>query len=51
MGYLHLPICQFDGYPCYRNLRCYSRFYSDVRCSRFVVVNSRFSRRKVKVVT
>lgn len=33
-------MCRFDGYRCYRNLCCFSRFYSDFCCSRFVEVKS-----------
>ena len=30
-------ICYFDGYECFRNLCCHSRFRFPFRCSRFVV--------------
>lgn len=44
--------CQFDGYECFRNHCCYSRFYSDFRCLRFVVVaNGWFTPRLVKVAS
>lgn len=29
-------ICRFDGYVCARHLCCFSRFYSDFYCLRFV---------------
>ena len=32
-----LPVCRFDGYKCFRNLCCHSRFCYPFRCSRFVV--------------
>jgi len=31
-------ICSADGYECFRNLCCHSRFYYPFRCSRFVVI-------------
>jgi len=31
-------ICRFDGYVCFRRLCCFSRFYSDFECSRFVKI-------------
>jgi len=32
-----LPLCKCgDGYPCYRNLKCFSRFCVPYRCRRFV---------------
>lgn len=31
-----LPVCRFDGYECFRNLCCHSRFCYPFRCSRFV---------------
>lgn len=32
------PICFSDGYECFRNHCCYSRFYSESRCVRFCEV-------------
>jgi len=44
-------ICQFDGYKCFRGLHCFSRFRSDYRCPRWVLVKKgRFKRRLVKEV-
>jgi hypothetical protein len=41
-------ICKFDGYSCFRNLCCFSRFYSDFCCSRYCrVVNGRDTPRRV----
>lgn len=31
-------ICRFDGYVCSRHLCCFSRFYSDFECPRFVKI-------------
>jgi len=31
-----LVTCYFDGYACFRNLCCFSNFYSPFRCSRHV---------------
>jgi hypothetical protein len=49
---VEVPICHFDFYECFRNHCCYSRFYSDFCCSRFVAVaHSAFTPRLVKVVS
>lgn len=47
-----LAICRFDGYECFRNLCCFSRFYSDFQCSRFVQIrHGRSTRKMLKVVS
>jgi hypothetical protein len=44
--------CRFDFCQCFRNHCCYSRFYSEFYCSRFVpIIRSRFTPRLVKVVS
>ena len=45
-----LPMCKCgDGYPCYRNLKCFSRFHFPYRCVRFVqVFQGTFLARKLK---
>jgi hypothetical protein len=35
--------CKYDFYPCGRNLCCFSRFYLDFCCSRYVKVNHSFN--------
>ena len=32
-------VCRYDGYACFRNLCCFSRFYSPFRCLRHVRVS------------
>jgi hypothetical protein len=45
-------VCPYDSYECFRNLCCFSRFYSDFRCSRFVQTrNGCSTRKKLKVVS
>lgn len=42
-----LVTCYFDGYACFRNLCCFSRFYHPFQCPRYVrVSHSSFTRRK-----